>query len=127
MIVGLGIDSVKISRFNGWHLYSIKQLLRVFSEQEVMYCLNYPTKMAERFALRFCAKEAFFKALCTVYPSLTFSFLKVCKNVEINNEGAPVLKVCWDALMPNPESWLQVLATFTHTQEYATTVVLLQK
>lgn len=63
MVLGIGIDSVDIARFEQWHTYSHKKLLRVFSPAEIAYSLENPTKSAERFAVRFAAKEALFKAL----------------------------------------------------------------
>ena len=59
MIVGIGIDSVEINRFKNWKTYQYVKLRRIFSENEIAYCLAAPTKIDERFALRFAAREAF--------------------------------------------------------------------
>ena len=50
MILGVGIDAVEIARFADWHTKSDKQLRRIFSEEEMAYCLSVPAKTAERFA-----------------------------------------------------------------------------
>ncbi len=65
MIVGTGVDLVEVAR--------VAQLLerfgrsfrtRIFTESEVQYCEKFRHK-AERYAARFAAKEAAFKALGT--------------------------------------------------------------
>ena len=65
MIVGTGVDMVEVSR--------VEQLLerygehfrrRIFTAAEVRYCEKFRNK-AERYAARFAAKEAAFKALGT--------------------------------------------------------------
>lgn len=93
MILGIGIDSVEIERFAHWHTYSPKQLKRLFSQEEIDYSLSNPIKTAERFAARFAAKEAFYKALCatcTYQPS----FFSIARKVEvIHLQSRPVLKV----------------------------------
>ena len=61
-IVGIGIDIEEISRFRELPYEERKEFYTtIFTEQEIRYCLEkrdpYP-----HFAVRFCAKEAFFKA-----------------------------------------------------------------
>ena len=68
MILGIGIDSVEIKRFEPWTSYSKNRLARIFSEHEITYSLSNPKKAAERLAARFAAKEAFFKALSQSFP-----------------------------------------------------------
>jgi holo-[acyl-carrier protein] synthase len=96
MIRGMGIDAVETERFVSWHLYSRTQLSRVFSPDEIEYCLSIPVKSAERFAARFAAKEAFFKALSAAVPDHGLSLLTILRNVSvIRRNGAPILQVNW--------------------------------
>ena len=99
MIMGIGVDAIEIERFAAWHLFSRSQLRRIFSDTEIEYCLSVPAKSAERFAVRFAAREAFFKALCQA--GIRVPFLTMCAQVRVEHsqQGAPVLLVDWSRLM----------------------------
>ncbi len=101
------------------------RLRRIFSKVEIDYCLSTPEKSAERFAVRFATKEAFFKALCQRYPEKNFPLLTVAKNCEIVKAGsAPMLSVNWNALkVPK----LKTLISLTHTGQTASAAVILQE
>ena len=124
MILGIGIDSIEIARFRQWHRRSLVQLQRIFSPEEIDYCLQMPAKSAERFAARFAAREAFFKALCSAFPEQQVPFLTLCKAVAIhkNSNGTPNLVVDWQLLKINP---LKPLISLTHTNVAATALVML--
>lgn len=65
MIVGLGIDSVSISRIAGLiDRYGHRFLEKIFTEDEIAEGLG-RRDSAQYFAARFAAREAFFKALGT--------------------------------------------------------------
>jgi holo-[acyl-carrier protein] synthase len=125
MIIALGIDAVEIERFEKWHLYSRKQLHRVFSQQELNYCLAIKEKSAERFGVRYAAKEAFFKALCQAHPKKLFSLMQVIKSCEMvkRAHGAPELYIDWHALNV-PKA--QLLVSLTHTSRTAWAAVVMQ-
>lgn len=131
MIVGLGIDSVDIVRFAEWHTKSKKELERIFSTQEIIYCLDTPALSAERFAARFAAREAFFKAFQATHPQATIPLLTQCKAVSVKNgpQGAPELIVDWAILERKMASQqikpLRSLISLTHTETTATAVVVL--
>lgn len=133
MIVGLGIDAVEIERFSHWNDFSKESLLRIFSEQEIAYCLQNETNAAERFAARFAAREAFFKAIQAAYPTTYIPFLSICRVISVTTakNGSPQLVIAWDSLhkLTNNEisSPLSALLTLTHTRTTATVCVLLQK
>ena len=40
MILGIGIDAVEIERFKDWHTKPVNQLMRIFSAEEIAYCLK---------------------------------------------------------------------------------------
>ena len=65
MILGIGVDLVDVRRIEGiifrWQERFLK---RIFTDTEIHYCNN-KKNPAQRFATRYAAKEAFFKAM---YP-----------------------------------------------------------
>lgn len=126
MIVGIGIDIVKVSRFKDWYTKPIAQLKKIFSDQEIGYCLSNKKKATECFAARFAAKEAFYKA----YSSFTthkISLIHLCKLIEIENNqlGAPVLKVNYQQLAL-PEN-ITFHVSMSHEKKYAISTVILEK
>jgi holo-[acyl-carrier protein] synthase len=65
MLVGTGIDIIEIGRIaSSIERYGQRFLARVFTPQEIAYCLRKKSS-AESFAARFAAKEAGAKALGT--------------------------------------------------------------
>lgn len=65
MIVGTGIDIAETDRFQqGLEKHGERFVRRVFTPGEIEYCEQFK-KRAERYAARFAAKEAAFKALGT--------------------------------------------------------------
>lgn len=123
MIKGIGIDAVEIQRFEKFQFYSHKKLLRLYSEKEIMYCLREPIKSAERFAGRFAAKEALYKALTQAYGKAPVSFLKLCANASITLTPAPCFIINWESLTLSP---LFVLVSITHTNDSAFAQVFVQ-
>jgi len=129
MILGIGIDSVDVKRFATWSSYNQKILLRIFSEQEIDYCLQTPAKTAERFAVRFAAREAFYKALSMYQPEHTVPFLSLCRliTIEKHKNNSPYLIVDWEQITSyHPIRPAETLLSLTHTQQIATAFVILQ-
>ncbi|TET06862.1 4'-phosphopantetheinyl transferase superfamily protein [Candidatus Dependentiae bacterium] len=130
MIVGIGIDSIEIERFSQWHTYAQTTLERIFSSQEIDYCLKIPIKTAERFAVRFAAREAFYKALCIMASDLHFPFLTVCKKISIEVEALPKLVVDWNSLLytqRKEQSSLIPYLSMSHNQTTALALVIIEK
>ena len=123
MIIGIGIDAVEIERFKHFAAYSHQKLSRIFSSEEITYCLKDPVKSAERFAARFAAKEALYKAFCQALPQQNMPFLALCKHTSISLQPAPVFKINWKELNRQPCS---VLVAITHTQKTALAQVIMQ-
>jgi holo-[acyl-carrier protein] synthase len=76
MILGIGIDLVDVRRMEGIIFrWQERFLRRIFTDVEIRYCNN-KKNPAQRFATRYAAKEAYFKAL---YPKGTegISFLDI--------------------------------------------------
>ncbi len=130
MIVGIGIDSVEVNRFAAWQTYCHKKLSKIFGPEEIAYCLQYSVKSAERFAVRFAAKEAFYKALCTAIPTLSIPFLRLTKYVELRNkvDGMPYLYIDWKLMGFEAQgTTMQPWVSLTHTKKTATAMVILEK
>lgn len=129
MILGIGIDVVEVERCAQWHLYTRTTLSRLFSEQEIEYCVSASHNSAERFAVRFAAREAFFKAFTAMNPHHSIPFLTVCKHVIITkNSRNPVLQVTWDQLIVDPIFVSERITThisLTHTKTVACAYVII--
>ena len=118
MIQAIGIDLVGIDRCAHWHTYSPAKLARIFSSEEIRYCLSVPAKSAERFAVRFAAKEAFYKSLSSPYGVQVQPFLTIARHASVSlaPTGSPQLLVDWPQLNLEP---LSVLISLSHTKTTA--------
>ncbi len=127
MIAGLGIDSVEIERFNSWYNYPDQQLLKLLSMPEIEYCKKNKLLSAQRFAVRFALREAFFKAFNSTNPKNYIPFLTCCRGLTLthNRNGAPQLQIDWQ-LLGFSEAPYSPLASLTHTRTIASATVLLQ-
>ncbi len=88
MIVGTGIDIVEVARIAAAvERFGERFLDRVFTASEIRYCRSKQNTM-ERFAARFAAKEAGFKAIGTGW-----SHGVTWKEIEVGREpgGRPTL------------------------------------
>jgi holo-[acyl-carrier protein] synthase len=129
MIVGIGIDSIEIERFSQWHTYAQTTLERIFSPQEIDYCLKVPIKTAERLAVRFAAREAFYKALCAMKPQKQIPFLTICKKIytESNEYAAQSLNINWKSILGQKETSLITHLSLTHNQTMALALVIIEE
>lgn len=131
MNLALGIDAVEINRFEQWQTYTHQQLAKFFSSQEIDYCRSIALKSAERFAARFAAKEAFFKAFSTFCPTKQLSLFSIAQFISTQNSqnGPPALKIEWNALLTAAKIELQftpeALLSLTHTKTTAIACVIL--
>lgn len=131
MILGVGVDSVEISRFAQWHSYASKQLLSIFTPREVEYCLQVPSKSAERFAVRFAAKEALYKALPQEQQIISFRAIARFIEIKRDERQKPCIVVAWEAFLKKNNAQVMyktvtVHVSLTHTQHLATAFVILE-
>ena len=126
MILGIGIDTIDITRFSSWHTYSQKKLLRIFSPEEIEYCLQDQKKSAERFAVRFAAREALYKALCAANSDNKLPFLTLCAHTTIQKVNAlPVLQLSSECGIDVHQFVIHL--SLSHSQTQATAFIVIEK
>src|SRR5258706_12542497 len=99
MIIGIGTDIIATERLLPWTKFPKKKLERIFTKSELEYCFSSATLCSQRLAVRFAAREAFFKAISQVTRQ-QISFLAVVRAAHVIKEtsGAPQLSVEWNAI-----------------------------
>ena len=117
MYSNIGIDLVKISRFQG---YSIEDpfLLKIFTKNELEY--SFKKKVHENtLSGKFAAKEAVIKILNN-FTHLPYSM----KSIEIlnNKNGSPYLNKC-----PVEGYTSSISLSISHDGDYAIAIALLDK
>jgi len=124
MILGIGIDIQEIQRLELAITRSGERLLkRTFTSAEIRYCRR-QSQASQHFCGRFCAKEAFFKALGTGWAKgLGWTDVEVVRN----RAGRPALKLSgraaeWAARAQVKKIWLSL----SHSREYAAATVILE-
>ncbi len=126
MIVGIGVDTIEIDRFSQWQTYSRQKLLRIFSSQEIDYCLEKSNQSAERFAVRFAAREALYKALCYAFPDKKIPFLTLCSKTRIiKKDGLPQCVIHNDLGIDITS--LTIHLSLSHSRALATAFVVIEK
>ena len=124
MIYGTGIDIVEISRFERFIQEGNDALFtRLFTPLEISYC-SVKKKGAQHYALRFAAKEAFFKA-----SGLGLRDGMTWRDVEVvnNDLGKPDLRLHGRAAEIFSELELQKVHTaLSHDGAYAVAMVVLE-
>ena len=124
MILGIGVDTIEIKRFALWHTYSRKKLARIFSQEEIEYCLQDKNKSAQRFAVRFAAREALYKALSYAYPDKKVPFLKLCTHTTITKiNGLPQI-IIHDSIDTNH---VTIHLSLSHSHTIATAFVVVEQ
>jgi holo-[acyl-carrier protein] synthase len=123
VVIGHGVDLIDVSRIERMLVEHAERFReRVFTETERAYAEAGGRRRAERYAARFAAKEAAFKALGTGWRSgIAWTDAEVVHGVD----GAPVLRVhgalAEAAQARGVDRWL---VTLTHTDTLAMASVL---
>lgn len=132
MILGVGIDNVIISRFDNYHTHERTFLEKLFSTQEIAYCLSQPNP-AQHFASRFATREAFFKAHQAMLAQLNMqhpaTLITINKHIQVihNERGLPSINADWHHLLPVEASAPRAHVSITHTGECATAIVIIEQ
>ena len=126
--VAIGFDLTVVGRYQDFYRYSDRQLERIFSKQEIQYCRSDAQKCAQRFAVRFAAKEAFYKAISSLFENSSTAkkrpFFLVCRSFSLVAGVGCSAYVDWDVLKISPCS---VLVSVSHEKDMAGAVVILQR
>ncbi len=119
----VGFDLTRVSRCANFIWYSSRVLQKIFTRDEIAYCFAVPELAAQRFAVRFAAKEAFYKALCSMHPHLAFPFFLVCRAFSLKSLAPYDAFVDWKGLGVTP---CLVLVSVSHEIDIAGAVVFLR-
>ncbi|MDR1174391.1 MAG: holo-ACP synthase [Treponema sp.] len=122
MIVGIGIDMVRIDRLRRW--VDMPGLLeRYFHSDELVSVMSKGSGKASSLAARFAAKEAFGKALGTGLLGIVLKDIMVLNR----NNGRPEIKVFGTALKALRESGAsRVHVSLAHEHDNAVAMVILE-
>ncbi|OQY36600.1 MAG: holo-[acyl-carrier-protein] synthase [Spirochaetaceae bacterium 4572_7] len=123
MILGIGVDIAKVSRFK--NLTDRDGFLgRFFNSDEIDLILSKGATAAQTLAGRFAAREAFFKALGTGFNGFSL------KDIDIinNSDGKPIIipsDIVKKRLNSMGNSW-RIHLSISHEVEYAVAQVVLE-
>ena len=125
MIYGIGIDLVENSRIEKIiQKWGDKFLLRVFSAREIAYCSRHKQSFIH-YGARFAVKESFLKAI-----GIGLGRGAKLSEIEVINEesGKPELILHGGALEYLTKAGIdKIHLSITHTKNYASAIVLLEK
>ena len=120
-ILGLGTDIVEVKRIEKAINKTSVFVTKVFTAKEIEYCESKPNKY-ERYAGRFCAKEAVSKALGTGVRDF-----KLC-DIEINNDSLGKPEVILYGALESKRNNIEIHLTISHCKEYGTaTAIIISK
>jgi len=125
MIFGIGTDIIEVERMQK-HLEDNDILVqKLFTIAEQQYCDNGKATRWQRYAARFSAKEAFFKALGTGYRyGMAFHEIEV-KNDEL---GKPFIEPHGKVKDYLEKEKIKIIhLTISHVKEMANAFVILEK
>lgn len=124
MIIGIGTDIVSVNRIEkALNKWGKRFKRRIYTQNEITYCESkrYP---APHFAVRFCAKEAFYKALGRYQKSgIRWREIEVGRGVN----GRPVLNV-YGTMITSLETMnaRNILLSLTHDDGIASAIVVIE-
>jgi holo-[acyl-carrier protein] synthase len=124
MVLGVGIDIQEIPRLElALRRGGIRFLQRTFTPAEIRYCRR-QSKSGQHFCGRFCAKEAFFKALGTGWAKgARWTEVEVVRQ----RTGRPALKLTGrTAELASKAGVRQAWLSLSHSRDYAAATVVLE-
>lgn len=117
---GIGTDIVEVERIEKSINRTDKFLEKVFTQREVDYCNSKPNRY-ERYAGRFCAKEAVSKALGTGVRNFSLTDLEI-----LNDElGKPI--IYFNEKLEKLEKDYEIHLSISHCKNYATATAIIFK
>jgi holo-[acyl-carrier protein] synthase len=125
MVLGVGTDLIETKRIEeSIDRYGERFLERVFTPEEIAYCMRKKKNAAESFAARFAAKEAGAKALGTgISRGITWKELEVRRQTS----GRPTLHLSGRAAeLAGTMGVHRIQLSLTHSREMAMAVVVVE-
>ena len=125
MVVGLGTDFIEVRRVEqSIARFGDRFLTRIYTPDEIAYCLRKKRSAAQSFAARFAAKEAAAKALGTgISHGVTWLEIEVTREPS----GKPTLALHGRAaLRAQTLGVTHTSISLTHTADLAFAVVILE-
>lgn len=120
IFLGIGTDIVEVERIEKSINRTDKFLEKVFTQREVDYCNSKPNRY-ERYAGRFCAKEAVSKALGTGVRNFSLTDLEI-----LNDElGKPI--IYFNEKLEKLEKDYEIHLSISHCKNYATATAIIFK
>ncbi|ADL13592.1 holo-ACP synthase [Acetohalobium arabaticum] len=116
MVTGIGVDIIEVARIkDGWEKYQDRFLDRLFTSEEVDYCLQRSSPEVH-LAARFAAKEAVVKAFGTGLRGMKWTEIEVVND----QSGRPEIKLHNQAeLLAKELEIREVLISLSHTKQQA--------
>ncbi len=120
---GLGIDIIEVDRIRTVAArYGSRFLKRIYTQQELDYCMIQIGKFHySSLAVRFAAKEAFYKA---AFPQLQQPIS--WQDCEVVNDENRFPRLRLSAHLNQHLKQPQILLSLSHCEKYATAVVLIE-
>ena len=104
--------------------FGARYLERVYTADEIAYCMREPSQTALRLAARFAAKEATFKLLNASDRGFAWTSIGVARS----DSGTLELILMGEALRAaESQGYTAFSVSFTHERDYASAVVLGQR
>jgi holo-[acyl-carrier protein] synthase len=124
LILGIGIDMIEVDRVRKAMEADPEFAKSVFAEAEMDYCETMSNKY-QHYAARFCAKEAFLKALGVgLHKGLLFSQIQVVNNPQ----GKPDILLDGKAKdFYKKFGFSKIFVSLSHLKELAQAIVILEK
>lgn len=121
MIFGIGTDIAEVRRFERW-VKNPELIKRYFNEEECFFSGTLSAK-CQHYAVRFAAKEAFFKALGT---GICFDLKDVY--IKKNKDGKPELyfSESMKKILEEKCGECKVFVSLSHEKEYAVANVVIE-
>lgn len=122
MLKGIGLDIVEVTRIKkAVHKWQGRFLHKVFTDQEISYCLEDRVSY-HSLAARFAAKEAAVKALGIGFQGLSWQEIEVT-NDELGKPHLHLSGKAWE--IAKAMEVRELFVTLSHCQEYAVAQVIL--
>jgi holo-[acyl-carrier protein] synthase len=123
MIIGIGVDIIEVERIKeSYNQYGYRFLNRIFTEEEIAYCMEFKGNEFVHLAARFAVKEAFSKAIGT---GITQGFK--LKDVSIKNKASGEPELILNGYLLEIYGKYKNHVTISHTTTNSVAVVIIEE